>query len=202
MLMHKIRLRALWRFAQLTAWSAALILFSAGAAHAQGDSDQSPQIELAGGFTFVRANPASAGGLNLMGGGESLAYSLSNHFSAVADVGEYRFTGLAAGLRSKLYTYMFGPRYTFTKTGRVACFAQILAGGSRVNASSGGIQAGENGFALAIGGGLDLPIRPHVALRVVQADYFLTRFESVADLPATQNHIRISTGVVIRLGRH
>jgi hypothetical protein len=202
MFMHKIRLRALRRFAQLTAWSAALILFSAGAAHAQEDSGQSPRIELAGGFSYVRAYPANAGGLNLMGGGESVAYNFSNHFSAVADVGEYRFTGLAAGLSSNLYTYMFGPRYTFKKFGRVNWFAQVLGGAGRVNASSGGIQAGENGFALAVGGGLDLPIRQHIALRVIQADYFLTRFESVADLPATQNHLRISTGVVIRLGRH
>jgi hypothetical protein len=63
-----------------------------------------------------------------------------------------------------------------------------------------GVKAGENGFAMAIGGGLDVPFHRHFALRVVQADYLLTRFDSVTGSPAKQNSARISAGVVIRFG--
>lgn len=188
------------RFLALSVSVAALIFTCVGTARSQGASGRSPQIELAGGYSFIRANPANAGGLNLNGGNESLAYGFSGHFSAVADLGEYRFSGLGAGLSSTMYTYLFGPRLTFRKNGRLIYFAQILAGGGRVNASSAGIMAGENGFALAIGGGLDVPFRRHFAVRVAQADYLLTRFDSVAGSPATQNHVRISAGVVVRFG--
>jgi hypothetical protein len=77
---------------------------------------------------------------------------------------------------------------------------QILAGGGRLNASSSGISAGENSFAIAVGGGLDLTIRHRLAIRVIETDYLLTRFAHPDGTSASQNNVRISTGLVFRFG--
>jgi len=99
-----------------------------------------------------------------------------------------------------MYTYLFGPRMMFNRSGRAEPFAQILAGGGRLNASSRGIEAGENAFAIAFGGGLDIPLHSHFTIRVVEADYLVTRFANGSGSSATQNSFRLSAGLVFRFG--
>jgi hypothetical protein len=50
---------------------------------------------------------------------------------------------------------------------------------------------------MALGGGLDWNATEHFGIRVVQAEYLLTRF-GVVNPTDTQNNARISTGVVFR----
>jgi hypothetical protein len=95
---------------------------------------------------------------------------------------------------------LFGPRIVLGQSSRITPFAQVLLGGGRLNASSGSVNAGENGFAMAVGGGLDVPVHRHFAVRIVQAEYLMTRFDRVTGASATQNNVRISAGVVIRFG--
>jgi hypothetical protein len=172
-----------------------------GVAYAQEAPALTPQFEVSGTYSYVRANAAnSAGGYNLNGGSASFAYNFSDRVALVADGGIYRFGGLPSGLDSTMYTYLFGPRFTFRKVSRVTPFAQILLGGSRLNASAGGISAGENAFSMAIGGGVDLPLRRRFSIRLIQAEYLLTRFDRVTGASATQNDVRISTGLVFRFG--
>jgi len=172
-----------------------------GAASAQQASASTPQLELSGAYSYLRANAAnSGGGFNLNGGSGSLTYNVTDQFGLVADFGAYRFHGLPAGLDSTMYTYLFGPKLTFTRSSRFSPFAQVLFGGGRLNASSSGVQAGENGFAMAIGGGVDAPLDRHFAIRVVQAEYLITRFPRANGSTATQNNVRISAGLVFRFG--
>jgi len=175
-------------------------LFSVSA-RAQGTSTPLTRIDVSAAYSYVNAGAADSGGtFNVHGGSGSVAYNLNNWVGLAADVGGYHFTTLPAGLDSNMYTYLFGPRFSFRNSGRITPFAQVLFGGGRVNASSGGIQAGENGFATAFGGGVDLPLYRHISLRVLQADYLLTRFPRNNGSTATQNNIRISTGLVIHFG--
>ena len=172
-----------------------------GASRAQNASGTTPQFEVSGTYSFVRANPDnSAGGFNLHGGSGSLTYNFSDRFAVVADVGAYRFTGLPSGLSSTMYTYLFGPRFSLRKSSRFTPFAQALLGGGRLNASSSGIDAGENGFAMALGGGLDVSYSRHFAIRVAEVDYLMTRFDNVSGSAATQNNVRVSAGIVFRFG--
>jgi hypothetical protein len=174
---------------------------SAGAAVAQHAPALTAQFEASGTYSYVRANAAnSGGGYNLNGGSASFAYNFSDRFALVADGGIYRFGGLPSGIDSTMDTYLFGPRYTFRKVSRLTPFAEALLGGGRLNASSGGISAGENGFSMAIGGGLDWPLRRRFSIRLVEADYLLTRFDRVTGASATQNNVRISAGLVFRFG--
>lgn len=178
-----------------------LIGMAASSARCQQAPVATPQIEASASYSFVRANAANGGGgFNLNGGSASVAYNFSERFSAVADFGGYRFSGLPSGLTSTMYTYMFGPRMTLRRSSRVEPFAQVLLGGGRLNASASGVDAGENGFAMAAGGGVDVPFRRRFAIRVVQAEYLMTRFDRVDGSSATQNDVRISAGLVLRFG--
>jgi Outer membrane protein beta-barrel domain len=173
----------------------------AGTTEAQQASALTPQFEVSGTYSYIRANAAnSGGGYNLNGGSASFAYNFSDRIAVVADGGVYRFGGLPSGLDSTMYTYLFGPRFTFRKVRRVTPFAQVLLGGGCLNASSGGINAGENGFSMAIGGGVDCPFQRRFSIRLIQAEYLLTRFDRVTGVSATQNDVRVSAGLVFRFG--
>ena len=171
----------------------------AAPARGQQASGLTPQFEVSGGYSYVRAN-AEGGSFNLHGGSGSFSYNFTDHLGVVADVGAYRFTGLPSTLDSTMYTYLFGPRYTFRKLSRVTPFAQVLLGGGRLNANSSTESVGENGFAMAVGGGVDLPLRRRFSIRLIQAEYLLTRFDRVTGEASAQNNIRISAGVVFRFG--
>jgi len=57
----------------------------------------------------------------------------------------------------------------------------------------------QNVFAMTAGGGVDFKISEHIAIRPVQAEYFLTTFTDGGN--NRQNNFRYSVGVVFRLGR-
>jgi opacity protein-like surface antigen len=85
--------------------------------------------------------------------------------------------------------FLFGPRVSFS-VGRFRPFAEALFGGAHVNVNNG--VGSDTSFATAIGGGLDYKIIKPVAWRF-EGDYVQTRF-----FGATQDNVRISTGIVFR----
>jgi opacity protein-like surface antigen len=188
-------------FARWVVAVAMLASVGARSAHGQEASGLTPQFDVSGSYSFLRANAAnSGGGFNVNGGSASFAFNFSDRLAVVADGGAYRFGGLPAGLSSNLYTYLAGPRILLRKIGPFTPFAQVLAGGARLTANSGGLGAGENAFSMAVGGGLDFPLRGHLTVRVIQGEYLLTRFNNVNGASATQNNVRVSAGVVFRFG--
>lgn len=52
------------------------------------------------------------------------------------------------------------------------------------------------GRAVALGGGVEMSIRHHIAIRVIDADYISSKTFS-----NSQSNIRVSTGVVYRFGK-
>jgi hypothetical protein len=191
----------LFRFVHLLALIVGLILASAGNAHAQYPSGWAHQINLAGTYSFLQANSANFGGrFNVNGGSGSAAFIFSDRIAAIADVGVYHFPELPLKTNSTMYTYLFGARIMSKSVAHAGLFAQILLGGGRLNASSSAIKAGENAFAMGIGGGLDVPFRTHFTIRVIEADYLLTRFANGGGFPAMQNNFRVSSGIIYRFG--
>jgi hypothetical protein len=83
---------------------------------------------------------------------------------------------------------LFGPRVSVS-IGKIRPFAQALFGASHISSDGAG---SDTSVATAVGGGLDYKIIRPVAWRF-QGDYVRTRF-----FGATQNNIRISTGIVFR----
>jgi hypothetical protein len=110
-----------------------------------------------------------------------------------------------------MFTYLGGPRLSLWKRQRVSPFAQVLFGGvhaSRVTISNCAGAActplpSQNAFAMTAGGGLDIRLTPHFAIRIVQVEYMMTRFDSVpAGGSSEQNDLRLSSGLVFRFGGH
>jgi len=175
--------------------------FFPAAAAAQRAAGTASEFDVAVDYSYVRARSASGtSSSNLQGGSASLDYNFRGHLGIVGDFGGYVFTGQPAGLSAQMYTYLFGPRFTFQKNSRFVPYAQALLGGGRLNASLGGVQAGENGFAMALGGGLDINLNHRFAIRAGQAEYMMTRFANAAGTTVTQNNFRVSAGLVFRFG--
>jgi hypothetical protein len=176
-----------------------LFVFS-GSAHAQWTPYATPEFEVSGTYSFVRANGSNSSGFNLNGGSGSLTYNFTHWLAVVGDGGWYHFGGLPSDLSSYMVTYAGGPRITFRNHERFIPFVQVLAGGARLSATSGGIHAADNAFLIMPGAGIDLGLHHGFAIRAIQVDYIATRFEGSDGSRATQNNFRISAGIVFRFG--
>ena len=127
----------------------------------------------------------------------------------------FSVSGFSAGTYQHLNSYLFGPTVT-ANVGRSAVFAHALFGEARSSLGAGvgipivgGISTGltsANAFAMAFGGGLDIALTRHLAIRAVQVDYVRTQFSATdalttglsSSLGNRQNSFRYSTGIVLR----
>ena len=215
-----------------------LSLLFAGVAVAQ----DTPTVEVFGGYTFIHVNVGTAtlgvagaagSGVsllrasqsgdplapisatvtsNLQGGSGSFAYNVNKWFGLAADFGGSKISSLNASgvpslnVNSTLFTYLFGPRISYRGIKKVTPFGQVLLGGAHitdVTAAGVTVAKGANAFAMSVGGGLDWNVQKHVSIRVGQVEYLMTRFTnpfSLTGSTGTQNNVRVSAGVVFRLG--
>ena len=51
---------------------------------------------------------------------------------------------------------------------------------------------------MTVGGGFDVNLSHHFAVRPAQVDYLLTRFDESTNNARSQNNLRVSTGIVFR----
>jgi hypothetical protein len=136
------------------------------------------KAEVFGGFQYFRPD----GGPNMNGWNGAVTGNFNKHFGITGD-----FSGTyGSGLH--FYTYTFGPKLT-ANLGAAKPFVHVLLGGARI--SGGG--ASDTGFDMMAGGGLDVG-HGHLAFRVIQADWMLTRFALFTD----KKNFRASTGLVLR----
>jgi opacity protein-like surface antigen len=112
----------------------------------------------------------------------------------VGDFGGYHWNG--SGVNANAITYLFGPKVAYRANSRFTPFGQVLFGGAHVSGSTFSGSASENAFALAVGGGADWNATPHIGVRLIQAEYLLTKFNDGVN--NRQNNARISAGVVFR----
>jgi hypothetical protein len=119
-------------------------------------------------------------------------------------------SGLTYTSEAKLFSYVFGPAFTY-RADKFTVFAECLAGASNttgfldlqkaVASNSGALPGGgtQHPFTMALGGGLDLNVHRHLAIRLAQLDYLMIRHTN----PLTsndQNNLRFSSGIVVRFG--
>jgi len=141
------------------------------------------RADLFGGYSYARVDAKPS--INLNGWNISLNAKPTSWFGIVGDFGGYY--GSPSGVSTSVHTFLFGPQVSFPAS--VSPFAHVLLGGAHVS----GAGASSTSFASAYGGGVDLKWKSHLAFRVAQLDYLMTRFGS-----RTQNNLRISTGIVLR----
>jgi hypothetical protein len=200
----------------LTFGYAAMITISQ-IAYAQGG-------EATANYSFVLYNPAKslAGSRYLNGGGGSLGVNFGEYFMLKGEFQGYGTTtftyhvpttansvGGTFQSQGNMFTYMFGPQVTFPLNNK-RIFAEALFGGANTNAygnlfkaaSVTGLSSSNNGFAMVFGGGFDIAITDHLAVRPVQVDYFLTRYQWNAIGINNQSNFRYQAGVVFAFGIH
>jgi len=150
------------------------------------------KAEIFGGYQYTRVSPGDGfGATNLNGWNASVTGNFRSWLGVTADFsGGYQTID---GFNTHMTNYLFGPTISY-KFDRIKPFAHVLFGESQATASLEDLGAGNvSAFAMAFGGGVDAGVTRHLAVRLFQADYFRTAFNSEG-----QNNIRLSTGLVFR----
>lgn len=141
-------------------------------------AQSAPRVEVFGGYSFLRSEGAS-----FNGGAASLAINPHDNIGIVADYSIH-----FGPLNSNLQTLTFGPQFSY-RSPRFTLFGRGLAGGARLGAPLGSVYFATFGG----GGGLDLKVNDHLALRVLQADWLVYRNPGVGP---NSNAVRLGAGVV------
>ncbi|HEV8486476.1 MAG TPA: outer membrane beta-barrel protein [Blastocatellia bacterium] len=196
-------------------WLIGVALLSSFSAVAQ----ETPKSEVFGGYSYFHSD----GGGSLHGWNGSAGVNLNKWLGVVADFsGHYGSSstsvstaviglpGLSveASADSNIHTFLVGPQVSYRKDDRLTPFGHALLGLSRVHergtatttvpllgTTTFNFNDTDTGFAMGLGGGLDVKMTRSVALRLIQADYLMTRLNG-----NNQNNARISVGFVFRFG--
>lgn len=137
------------------------------------------KVEIFGGYQFTHLRSA----FNASGWNASLTGNFKHFLGITGD-----FSG-AYKENIHVHTYTVGPVLT-ARLPVVQPFVHALFGG--ITTTSGGSSA--SGFAMLVGGGIDLGLRKGIGLRIVQADWLSTRFEDKTN----NSNFRASAGLVIK----
>lgn len=184
-----------------------------------------------GGYSLLHSSndlgSTSIGGSNFnlggsLGGWEAQGtYNFTRHFGLTADfsgnskqLAGFSALGFSAGTQEHMYDMLFGPTVT-GYFGKSSVFGHALFGValSSLNAGVsapivGGFSApldSSNAFAMAFGGGIDIGLSRHFAIRAAQVDFIRTNFNTLSSLTGltngtstNQNNFRYSGGVIWR----
>ena len=164
-------------------------------------AQETPIFDVYGGYDYVRYNASpKINGLppsesfNANGISGQVEYNPIKRLGFVADFSGYALARQGLNTTYQV-SYLFGPRLNLG-SGRITPFTQVLVG--PVWAEDGIKFGSVIATGLTAGGGIDIRISRHIAIRPAQAEYFWTRFyDGNGD---RQNNFRFGAGVVLRFG--
>jgi opacity protein-like surface antigen len=163
--------------------------------------DDSPRFEAYAGYDYTRFNATNdvtfvppSQSVNGNGGSGQLEFNANGWLGIVGDLAGYAVARNGYATTHEI-SYLFGPRINLRR-GKITPFAQVLLGA--VWASDAIVLGSKTAFGMTAGGGLDFTVSRHIAIRPVQAEYFLTKFPD--GLNNRQNNFRYSAGIVFRFG--
>jgi outer membrane protein OmpA-like peptidoglycan-associated protein len=175
-----------------------------------------PKWELYGGYSFfypgADVHGVLPGGLlpvssrlesNPRGAGASLTYNFSRWFGLTLDGSTHWGSG-EAGLGKRLddaafSNLSFGPKITF-RTAHFSPFLEALVGDHRLMPDA---FHDVDKLGVLAGGGLDINVSRHVALRLIRADYLVSSYSygPAANTPKTDlRGARLQAGIVLMWG--
>ncbi len=168
------------------------------------------KVELAGGWNYLHVDSDFVPSQNSIPGGFFVdgTYYFA---SAIGLTGDFEYNkktfstdaNFLAGDQGRAYSFHGGPRVK-ARIGTLEPFAHVLFGVTNFQATAaGGGSVSDNAFSMKLGGGLDVKVFPHLALRLGEFNYYLTKFGlnspvSVFNVKDHQNNITFSVGVVLR----
>jgi outer membrane protein OmpA-like peptidoglycan-associated protein len=175
-----------------------------------------PKWELFGGYSFVYPGGDVHGLLplgvspvssrleaNPRGVGASLTYDFNRWFGLTGDISGHWGSG-ETGLNSRIddagfYNLSLGPKITF-RGAHFSPFLEALVGDHRLEPDA---FHDIDRLGFMIGGGLDVNVTRHFALRLLRADYLMSsyRYGPSTTTPTTDlRGVRLQTGVVLMWG--
>jgi hypothetical protein len=138
----------------------------------------------------------------LQGGSAQIHGQFYGGLGVVADIAGAHIANIhSSGVGLDLVTATFGPRYTWSPAhARYSLFGQGLAG-EAFGLNSGfpnpsGAMTSAHSLAVEAGGGVNVRLAPHLALRAVEADYLRTQLPNATN--NVQNNLRLGAGIVFR----
>jgi hypothetical protein len=186
------------------------------------------KIEITGDYSYIHANPQNNNIIptfSLNGGGGSGAFYFNKYIGIEAEFegyGSYTHnftitnpaycpTTCSVSAQGNLFTYNVGPIVKF-RTSHVEPFVETMFGGAHSNfygnlykdcTAFGCFVASKspsnNAFDFLIGGGNDIPVGEHIAIRPAQFEYLLTRFgNDFTHGNNNQSNFRYQAGVQFR----
>lgn len=204
------------RFANMLLALVALLLLVGGSAAAQ--DQPAPKWELFGGYSWIDPNatahgPGTGNGLPGLispklvseprGFGSALTYDFNRWLGVTSDFSAH-FGGSNARVlqgtdNSNLFNLSVGPKLTY-RTEHFSPFVEALVGWHRLHPD--GFNSDDR-IGFMGGGGIDMDLNKHWALRLIQADYLLSNhhFGASSVTPTTDlRGARLQTGVVWKMG--
>jgi outer membrane immunogenic protein len=180
-----------------------LLAVAAPGAHAQAAPSGGRPIELGVSYTAVRANfvPGLCECFWAQGGGADLTFDVRPHIALTGEIAAQHVSNTnAVHTNLGLASFLIGPRILASPQRKIQPYGQVLAGAVHGFDSEFPVNNllaySATGFAMTAGGGVNVRVNPHLALRLVDADYYLTRLPNAVN--GTQNNLRLSAGIVFR----
>jgi len=217
--MHKLTIHT------LTKWTTGALMLVSTIAWSQ----DYPRAETAFDYSYVRYAPNFPGsqGHSLNGGGAAFVLNLNHFLGFKADLQGYGSNtthfalppsstfpvGVTGNAQGNLFTYLFGPQIK-VHSPRIQPFVHLLFGGAHSNVYTNAFSAvcrpglgacafskapSNNAFAMAFGGGVDIPVGHAVSIRPVGIDYLYTNFNNRFN-GSNQNNFRYTAGINFNLG--
>ena len=164
-------------------------------------AQNTPLLEVYTGFSYARIDGDERDNRNLFGWNGALSVNANHRFGFTVDSsGHYQDNVFS---RSRFFKLVAGPRFTARSDG-MTTFAHVLLGGThqheRVDTLTQHFTAHDTAFSVLMGGGLDVDVTPHFGVRVIQAEYDLSKFNRAVSGKAIQHNARVGIGIVFRFG--
>jgi hypothetical protein len=160
-------------------------------------------IDVAVVYNPLMANVVGGNGFWMQGASAQVHGQFWHGLGFVADVSGLHTanTNGPSGVGLDMVTATFGPRYTWSPAHRrYALFGQALAGEAfgmnSVFPNATGANDSANSLAMQLGGGLNLRLSHHIALRAFEADWLRTQSPNATT--NVQNNLCLGAGLVYR----
>jgi hypothetical protein len=174
---------------------------------ATGSASDHQEVDLAVTYTVQHSNLVSNPTFWQQGGSVELSTQTYRGFGIAANISGTNVGDAAnSGTGLTMVTATFGPRYTWYKPvggarkKSLAIFGHGLIGEAHGSNSYFPTATGSltvfNSFALQVGGGVDIGLSRHFAVRAFQTDWLRTQFPN--STTNIQNTFRIAAGIVLR----
>jgi hypothetical protein len=181
-----------------------IIVFSCCLFSSLSDGQDLARGEVYGGYSYssVSTSGLTPSRQNYNGWETSFSMNLKHWIGAESDVSSYfqNFDLVAPGTTSSVnlnmrgYDFLVGPRISYRPV-----FVHALFGIDRLSATAPGLDATQNKFASALGGGVQWYFSRYLGVRI-STDYLFTHHNIFGGASALQNNLRAGAGLVYRFG--